>query len=304
MRITITPVLKYSIYILLFLLPVSLFARHNQLRTQLNQSIQGKKAEIGIAVIIDGKDTVTVNNNARYPLMSVFKFHQALALAESLNRKNIPLDTKLFIKAEDLKPNTYSPLRDKYPQGGIEMSIADLLKYTLQQSDNNACDILFNYQGGVKTTDDYIHSLGIDSCAIAFNEDDMHQQVDRSYQNWTSPLAAAQLLEVFLHQPLFKDSYKDFIYRTMVECKTGTDRLSAPLLDKNVTIGHKTGTGDRNEKGQMIACNDIGFVLLPDGRTYSIAVFVKDSEEDMKANSQIIAEISQIVYEYMSEKKE
>ncbi|THC82772.1 hypothetical protein E7X23_26490, partial [Bacteroides fragilis] len=30
----------------------------------------------------------------------------------------------------------YSPLRETYPQGGIEMSIADLLKYTLQQSDN------------------------------------------------------------------------------------------------------------------------------------------------------------------------
>ena len=65
----------------------------------------------------------------------------------------------------------------------------------------------------------------------------------------------------------------------MVECQTGQDRLVAPLLDKKVTVGHKTGTGDLNAKGQQIGCNDIGFVLLPGGRTYSIAVFVKDSEE-------------------------
>lgn len=299
MRIAITPVLKYSAFILLSLLPVSLFAQHNQLRTQLTQSIQGKKAEIGIAVILDSKDTVTLNNNAHYPLMSVFKFHQALALADYMSRKNIPLDTKLSIKADDLKPNTYSPLRDKYPQGGIDMSIADLLKYTLQQSDNNACDILFNYQGGVKTANDYIRSLGIDSCAIAFTENEMHQDVERAYLNWSSPLASARLLEIFLHQPIFGDVYKDFIYQTIVECKTGADRLSAPLLGKNVTIGHKTGTGDLNGKGQMIACNDIGFILLPDGRTYSIAVFVKDSEEDMKTNSQIIADLSKVVYEYM-----
>ena len=52
-------------------------------------------------------------------------------------------------------------------------------------------------------------------------------------------------------------------------------------------------------KRQQIGCNDIGFVLLPDGRTYSIAVFVKDSEENSQANSKIIADISRIVYEYV-----
>ena len=76
-------------------------------------------------------------------------------------------------------------------------------------------------------------------------------------------------------------------------------RPFAPLLDKKVTVGHKTGTGDRNAKGQQIGCNDIGFVLLPDGRIYSIAVFVKDSEENSQANSKIIADISCIVYEYI-----
>lgn len=65
----------------------------------------------------------------------------------------------------------------------------------------------------------------------------------------------------------------------MVECQTGQDRLIAPLLDKKVTMGHKTGTGDRNAKGQQIGCNDIGFILLPDGHAYSIAVFVKDSKQ-------------------------
>lgn len=33
--------------------------------------------------------------------------------------------------------------------------------------------------------------------------------------------------------------------------------------------------------------------------TYSIAVFVKDSEENNQANSKIIADISRIVYEYV-----
>ena len=288
-----------SFIVFLCLVPTLLFARQTQLETQLKEAIKGKKAEIGIAVIIDGKDTVTVNNDIHYPLMSVFKFHQALALADYMGKQKQSLETRLPIKKSDLKPDTYSPLRDKYPQGGTEMSIADLLRYTLQQSDNNACDILFNYQGGPDAVNKYIHSLGIRECAIVGTETAMHEDLNLCYENWTTPLAAAELVEIFRKKPLFPKLYNDFIFQTMVECKTGQDRLVAPLLDKKVTVGHKTGTGDLNAKGQQIGCNDIGFVLLPGGRTYSIAVFVKDSEENNQANSKIIADISRIVYEYV-----
>ena len=153
-----------SFIVLLCLVPTLLLAQQSKLETQLKQAIKDKKAEIGIAVIINGKDTVTVNNDIHYPLMSVFKFHQALALADYMGKQKQSLETRLPIKKSDLKPDTYSPLRDKYPQGEIEMSIADLLKYTLQQSDNNACDILFNYQGGPEAVNRYIHSL-------VFNDD-------------------------------------------------------------------------------------------------------------------------------------
>lgn len=289
-----------SFIILICLVPTLLCAQNRNLETLLRQAIEGKKAEIGIAVIIDGKDTVTVNNDIHYPLMSVFKFHQALALADFMGRQKQPLNTRLAISKCDLKQNTYSPLRDKYPGGGIEMSVAELLEYTLQLSDNNACDILFRYQGGTEAVDNYIHSLGITDCVITATEDEMHQDISRCYQNWSTPLAAAELLELFRKKTLIADEYKEFIYQTMVQCETGKDRLVAPLQNKGITIGHKTGTGDRNAKGQQIGCNDIGFVLLPDGHSYSIAVFVKDSEESDSENSKIIAEISRIVYEYVT----
>ena len=127
----------------------------------------------------------------------------------------------------------------------------------------------------------------------------MHEDLDLCYNNWSTPLAAAKLLEIFRRKTLFDEAYKDFIYQTMVECQTGQDRLVAPLLDKGVTVGHKTGTGDFNAKGQQIGCNDIGFVLLPNGHAYSIAVFVKDSAESSLENSKIIADISRIVYKYV-----
>lgn len=41
--------------------------------------------QCGVAIIIDNKDTVAFNNRADYPMMSMFKFHEALAVCATLD---------------------------------------------------------------------------------------------------------------------------------------------------------------------------------------------------------------------------
>lgn len=48
--------------------------------------------------------------------MSVFKFHQALAVADYLDRNGLTPDTEIFIPEEELVPDTYSPLRRNFPK--------------------------------------------------------------------------------------------------------------------------------------------------------------------------------------------
>lgn len=120
--------------------PLAAAAQGDDLSYRLKKVIKDKKAEIGIAVILDAQDTVTVNNDDRYPLMSVFKFHQALAVADYLDRNGLTPDTEIFIPEEELVPDTYSPLRKEFPEGKISLSVSRLLEYSLQLSDNNACE--------------------------------------------------------------------------------------------------------------------------------------------------------------------
>ena len=131
------------------------------------------------------------------------------------------------------KPDTYSPLRDKYPQGNLELPISELLVYTMQSSDNVACDILFDYIGGVNVVDEYIHSLGINDVSITATEDEMHQDMDDCYKNWTTPMEAANLLELFMTQDFMRNRiYSILLKHIMIECGTGKDRLPAPLTRK------------------------------------------------------------------------
>lgn len=69
-----------SFILLLCLIPTIICAQNLSLEDQLKQAIKGKKAKIGIAVIIDGKDTVTVNNDIHYPLMSVIQISSGVGI--------------------------------------------------------------------------------------------------------------------------------------------------------------------------------------------------------------------------------
>ena len=272
----------------------------SSLRNEIIHSICKYDAKVGVAVMVNNTDTLTVNNSDKYPMMSVFKFHQALAVCDYMQKNGIALDPVLHISKDELKENTYSPLRDQYPEGNFGISISELMKYTLQLSDNNACDILFNRILSTKETDRYIRSLGIDDFSIEMDENDMHENLDNCYSNWTTPMAAVRLINLFLEGGAVSGEYYDFIKRTMTECTTGIGRLPYPLKNTAAVIGHKTGTGDKNSDGRYIGINDIGFIDLPNGDRYLIAVFVKDSAEDYETTERIIAEISSMVYKNIS----
>ena len=299
--------MRKIIFILISLLLIisapSEAAERNPLWQSVSEIITGKKATIGVSIFIDGNEILSVNNHYKYPMLSVFKFHQALAVCHYLQKNNIPLDHKLYIRKKDLHENTHSPLRDKYPDGGVHITIRELLEYTLQLSDNNACDILFCHICSPSKTDNYIRSLGLNEFSISATEKDMHNQIEACYNNWSSPSDAAKLIDKFLRENLLAPEYQSFIKNTMIACNTGKNRLPKPFHGKNIIIGHKTGTGDKNRKGQITGVNDMGFVILPNGKTYAIAVFIKDSEEPLESAEKIMAEISQVAYSALSSTK-
>lgn len=270
-----------------------------ELEAKIREIIAPKRARIGVGVVWNHRPIAAVNDDSRYPLMSVMKFHQALAVADTLSRRGISPDTTLRIARNDLKADTWSPLRDRYPLGDIDLSVRELLVYTLRLSDNNACDILFDRFGGPVMVDRYIRSLGFERFAIRVTEEQMHSRLTDCYENRGAPSETAMLLDRFIYESLFIPDYKEFIMQAMISCTTGADRLPAGVADTGAVVGHKTGTGDRNEAGLQIGCNDAGFVRLPDGDYYTIAVFIRDSAENDAENARTIAAVSDAVYRHI-----
>lgn len=185
-----------------------------------------------------------------------------------------------------------------YSTSVLSLTVRDLLRYTLIQSDNNASNIMFKNMLNTAQTDSFIAKLiPRSSFQIAYTEEEMSADHDKAYSNYTSPLGAAILMNRLFTESLISNEKQDFIKNTLTECKTGVDRIVAPLLDKEgVVIAHKTGSGYVNENGILAAHNDVAFIRSPNNKHYTLAVFVKDFKGNEKQAAKIIARISGTVY--------
>ncbi len=288
---------RYGLALGVFL--AGLHVQAQSLQADLEAYVRSCKAEIGVAVITDRGDTVCVNNERPYPMNSVLKLYQAVAVADALQRQGLPLDTVIVIGRGDLHPETYSPMRDERTSDTMRISVAELLRYALQQSDNNACDVLFERIVGLRDAEACVRALGVDHFAIRATEKDMFEDHGKTQDNWNRPLSAAVLIDRLFTRRLYAPVYQEFLKETLVACRTGQNRLAKPLTGRGVVIGHKTGAGFTTPDGYPSGINDVGFVRLPDGRHYAIAVFVRSSQCDRTATEQMIADVSERVYKYV-----
>lgn len=267
-----------------------------ELKKELTAIADSAKGDVGIALIYDG-DTLTVNNDAIYPMMSVFKLHQAVALCRMFEENGTSLDSVMTLRRSELDPDTWSPMLKDHSDEEISLPMRRLLEYTLIESDNNASNEMFVRLMPPAACDSVIAGIiPRGSFEIRFNEAEMQADHSRAYSNRTSPLGAAILIDRLFTDTLVGKSYQDFIKSALLRCQTGPDKISAALSEtEGITIGHKTGSGDRDENGRLTASNDVAFITLPDGRHYSLAVFVKDFDGTDAEAAATIARISAAV---------
>lgn len=273
------------------------------LKSELNDYIRQQDARIGIAVIINGNDTVDIHGNEDFPMLSVYKFPIALALADYYRSNELDFDQPIAVTQEGLHADTYSPMTDSILRGcdpvpdTLWISARSILNYMLQQSDNNASDIAVKQLGGTQKVMDYLNAMGAPGINVVSTEAQMHDNINLCYLNSSSPLAMARLMERFLKHG--NDPLSMEIKQMLQSCTTGANRLALPLKTKNITIGHKTGTGFPLPDGGIMAVNDAGYVLLPDGRSYTIVVFIADSHNTLDRTETMIAHISELVLRHL-----
>ena len=212
-----------------------------------------------------------INATSRFPMYSVMKFPQALYVADFLTRNNIDLNMEVVVWKDELLQDTWSPMLSTF-ESQRTFTYSELLSLSLQQSDNNACDILFERCGGPRAVEKYIRKLGFKDIRIQKTEKQMHANPALSNKNWCTPQEMVALLEWFTAHHNDNEPLR-YIWTLMAECQTGNDRLPA-AVPNSAKVVHKTGTGYPLPSGLPSGICDVGIIILDDGQQLPIAVFI------------------------------
>jgi beta-lactamase class A len=269
----------------------------NNLRTDISTISQSAKGTVGIALMnLEDGDTLTYNGSYHSPMQSVFKFPIAMAILNKVDSRMLSLDQQIHISKEQMTPKTWSPIRDKYPDGNIDMSIRDLLGYVVSQSDNVACDVLLQTLGGPKQVENYLHNIGVKDIAIVATEAEMHGAWNVQYNNWCTPQQMMYLLADFYKGKYLSPSSTAFLIKIMTETTTSMKRIRG-LLPEGTIVARKSGSGPTNDSGLTSATNDVGIITLPNGKYLVLAAFVSDSKANDSIRDLVIAKIAKAAYD-------
>jgi beta-lactamase class A len=282
------------------------FKEDEELQEKLAALAPEAKGKLGVfALLMEDERSVSFNGSEHFAMQSVVKLPVSMLVMQQVAEGKFTLDQKVKFTIDDLVPsNMRSPLRDKNPKGG-DVTVNELIRLALVESDGTACDVLTRIAGGPEAVQAFVRSIGISDMQMKRTHKEFAKDWPLQYENWATPEGAVQLLtRLFPVQPSEgEDQYNldatfELIYQRMTESIPGANRLKAQL-PKGTPIAHKTGTGGTKD-GVTSATNDIGIITLPSGKHVAIAVFVGDSSADEKTRELVIAKVAKAVWDTWS----
>jgi beta-lactamase class A len=299
-----------------------------ELQTKLDELARAYREPVGVAVVDVAEGwTAQVDGAERFPQQSVSKLWVAMTVLAAVDDGNLALDQQLVMRPED-RSVFYQPLAEQIrsPEG-FPVTLAELLRWAISESDNSANDKLMREVGGAGVVTAAIARKGLRGLAVGAYERDLQSKIAglewrAEYGlGWTFKAARAKLsnsarevaLEAYLDDPpdgatpvaittglaalkrgeLLSRASTDFLIGLMTQARTGPLRLKG-ALPAGWTIAHKTGTGP-DWRGGSVGINDVGLLTAPDGRTYAVAVMMRETKKPVPTRLAFMQSVTRAV---------
>ncbi|MDQ8030093.1 MAG: class A beta-lactamase [Brevundimonas sp.] len=220
----------------------------------------------------------------RFVYCSTFKMYLAAATLLRVQAGQERLDRAIPITAADMID--HAPTTE--PAVGSTLTIEQLMKGTVELSDNPAANILIREMGGLEPLRAFYRGLGDDSTRVDRLEPEMNRlDGDKDTITPIQSVANIRRLLVDADTPLNPAS-KTLLTRWMIDTPTGPNRIKAGV-PAGWTVAHKTGTGGYGPT------NDIGVLTPPSGAPVVMAIYYHaDRSSSSEQNEAVIAEATRI----------
>jgi beta-lactamase class A len=289
----------------------------------------GEPAGIAVSEVAQGW-TAHALGDETFPQQSVSKLWVALAVMQAVDDRRLSLDQTVVMGPDD-RSVFYQPLASRIRASRpLQITVADLLRHALIESDNAANDRLIRELGGAGVVTRTIADKGLRGVAVGGTERDVQTRTaglewkpeygmtwifkqaraalpddvrDQALTNYltnppdgATPVGIVTALAALKRGELLSRASTDFMLGLMEEARTGQLRLKAALAP-GWTLAHKTGTGP-DWRGASVGINDVGLLTAPDGRTFAVAVMIRQTRQGPTARHRLMQGVARAVEAY------
>lgn len=301
------------------------------LQARLDALAEAYREPVGIAVTdVSARWTAQTAGWEVFPQQSVSKLWVALSVLQAVDRGALGLDQQVVLTPDD-RSVFYQPLASRIRGSkGYATTISDLLRRQLTMSDNAANDKLIAEVGGGGAVTRTLVEKGLDGLGVGETERDLQTRAagltwrPEYGQTWifkqareklpdevrdqalaqylanppdgAKPAAITQALAALKRGELLSPNTTQVMLDLMAQCRTGGSRLRAGL-PRDWSIAHKTGTGP-DWRGASVGINDVGLVTAPDGRTYAVAVMMRETRKPFSSRHAFMQKVARAVVDY------
>jgi len=220
----------------------------------------------------------------RFVYCSTFKMYLAAATLLRVQAGHERLDRAIPVTAADMI--NHAPVTQ--PAVGGTLTVEQLMKGTVEVSDNPAANILLKGLGGLEAMQAFYRDLGDTSTRVDRFEPTMNRlDGDKDTILPLQSVANMHRLFVDVATPLSAAS-KALLLGWMTTTPTGAGRIKAGV-PTNWRVSHKTGTGGYGPT------NDIGVLYPPSGAPVIVAAYYHAGRTSSDAqNEAVIAEATRL----------
>ena len=221
---------------------------------------------------------LTARGDERFVYCSTFKMYLAAATLVRVQAGQEQLDRAIPITRADMV--NHAPVTE--PAVGSSLTVEQLMKGTVEVSDNPAANLLLKALGGLGDMQAFYRGIGDASTRVDRFEPEMNR-LDGDKDTITPAQSAANIHRLFIDpaSPLSQDS-KTMLLGWMFASPSGVGRLKAGVPE-GWRVAHKTGTGGYGPT------NDIGILYPSSGAPVIVAAYYH-AASDRPENEGVIAE--------------
>src|SRR5438045_2447745 len=188
-----------------------------------------KGASASRAQLLESGETADLHGEEHFPMHSVYKLPISMAVLQRVDRGQLKLDQQVKVEPSDfVRKGMSSPVRDKYPDGA-ELTIAELLRYTICESDGSASDVFMKLIGGPGKVMLFLEGIHVPDIEVVNYEKEIGRDWETQYRNWATPKGALALLAALQSKRKLSAESQALLLKLMNEAIPGRTRLKGEL---------------------------------------------------------------------------